>query len=212
MEAVQGGADVIDAKEPTRGAMGPVDTQVLQEIAVAVEGRSLTAAAGELHELDRDWIDRAASVPALRLIKVGLSQANDRAAGLERVAALQAELPPRLSVAPVLYADLASRALLDVDEVLNEASLAGLQWLVIDTFDKQSGRLFDWWSPPRGFALQSAKVKLALAGRLTASDLERAVSLRPLLIGVRSLVCGGDRDGSVQRARVASTMELMRGG
>lgn len=211
VEAVLGGADVIDAKEPGRGAMGPVDAPILREIASAVEGRSVTAAAGELHELDPGWISRAADVPAVRLLKVGLSQRADRSAAFGRIAELQAELPPNVFLAPVLYADLTGPNALDIQQEAEGARRAGLGWLVIDTFDKKTGRLFDWWSPPLGSAIETNGVNLALAGRLAACDLQRAALLRPLLIGVRSQVCGGDREASVQRVKVARAKELMFG-
>ena len=49
--ALDGGADLIDVKEPHHGALGRTSVKVLREIAVAVAGRTpLSAALGELGE------------------------------------------------------------------------------------------------------------------------------------------------------------------
>jgi len=51
--AITGGADIIDAKEPTRGALGPVSESELKAIANAVAGRKpFSAALGELKDFD----------------------------------------------------------------------------------------------------------------------------------------------------------------
>jgi uncharacterized protein (UPF0264 family) len=47
--ALEGGADVIDVKEPSRGSLGRADDDVIAEVVSTVAGRrTVTAAMGEL--------------------------------------------------------------------------------------------------------------------------------------------------------------------
>jgi uncharacterized protein (UPF0264 family) len=51
LEALEGGATLIDVKEPSRGALGRADDQVIRDVIEAVGGRvPVSAALGELAE------------------------------------------------------------------------------------------------------------------------------------------------------------------
>ena len=70
--AVEGGAGIIDAKDPFAGALGAVQPEVFSQICAAVDAsRLVTAALGDAHdgveELAQDFVARGA-----RLVKVGL--------------------------------------------------------------------------------------------------------------------------------------------
>src|SRR5262252_1560909 len=70
--ALAGGADVIDVKEPRRGALGPAEPSVWRQILKVVGGQTVVSAAlGELHS---DAIgDYAAEATGLAYAKIGLS-------------------------------------------------------------------------------------------------------------------------------------------
>src|SRR5688500_14284157 len=69
--ALAGGADVIDVKEPRRGALGAADAEVWNEVAEEVRGRAMTSAA--LGELLSEGVERrAASARSLDFVKIGL--------------------------------------------------------------------------------------------------------------------------------------------
>src|SRR5204862_496021 len=70
--ALAGGADIIDVKEPRRGALGPADRIVWKEILEIVDGRvPVSAALGELHS---DSISEyAARAAGFAFAKIGLS-------------------------------------------------------------------------------------------------------------------------------------------
>src|SRR2546426_6866643 len=73
--ALLGGADVIDAKDPRHGALGPVTLHRLAAIRAAVGGaRPLSAALGDA--ADEDAIARAVAAAAslgLAFVKVGFA-------------------------------------------------------------------------------------------------------------------------------------------
>ena len=79
--AVEGGADIIDAKDPSSGALGAVTLERLREIVEAVAGRRpLTAALGEAEDeraLERDA--RAYAGAGAILVKIGLLGTTDTA-------------------------------------------------------------------------------------------------------------------------------------
>src|SRR5204863_2047675 len=70
--ALAGGADIIDVKEPRRGALGPADPIVWKEILERVAGRvPVSAALGELHsDAIRGYASGAAG---FAYAKIGLS-------------------------------------------------------------------------------------------------------------------------------------------
>src|SRR5436189_118158 len=71
--ALAGGADLIDAKNPSNGALGAVSIETLREIHCAVAGtRPLTAALGDADE--EDEIEHAAQTfaqAATTFVKIG---------------------------------------------------------------------------------------------------------------------------------------------
>src|SRR5256885_10690426 len=91
--ALRGGADVIDAKDPWRGALGPVSVQRLAAIRAAVAGaRPLSAAVGDATSEDAVAGSVAAALSVgVAFVKLGLagvtSEARaDRLAGAARPA------------------------------------------------------------------------------------------------------------------------------
>lgn len=80
--ALANGADIIDAKEPSRGALGAVSPHVLRAMALAVHGvRPLSAALGETRRAPDDVGARAAqaSRAGTAFVKIGLTGLDGRA-------------------------------------------------------------------------------------------------------------------------------------
>ena len=73
--ALRGGADVIDAKDPRRGALGPVSLQRLAAIRAAVAGaRPLSAAVGDATSEDAvAGAVAAAQSVGVAFVKLGLA-------------------------------------------------------------------------------------------------------------------------------------------
>src|SRR5216117_3354172 len=81
--ALRGGADVIDAKDPRRGALGPVSLQRLAAIRTAVAGaRPLSAAVGDAtsEEAVAGAVAAALSV-GVAFVKLGLAGGTGGSAG-----------------------------------------------------------------------------------------------------------------------------------
>lgn len=211
--ALVGGADIIDAKEPARGSLGPVGADVFRSIAARVpDSVPLSAALGDFTACEAVRAAMVgANVPTRRApvyLKLGFAgeRSKDRMSVLLSAAR---EAGATVSGAPVLvavaYADHGSAEAPEPEEVLRSAIETGVGALLVDTWTKDGRRLLDHIPHARLAALseaaRAAGLVFALAGSLDASAIERVVGLADV-IGVRGAACRGGREGTVDSARV----------
>ena len=221
LEALAGGADVIDVKEPKRGSLGAADASTVAEVVRAVNGRAaVTAALGELTEIvsGRSGPHPATVPRGIALIKIGLAgcRANPDwiRAWRDAVALVLANggAPASRPVA-VVYADWEAAHAPAPIEVLNAAIQAHCPALLVDTWDKSCGSLFDHW-PATELRLfidevRSRGIRLVIAGSLWGAAVVEAARLEPDLIAVRTAACDGGRDGTVSRERVRALKQCI---
>ena len=203
--AVDGGADLVDVKEPANGPMGMAGLQVIDQIASRVAGRRpLSAALGELI----DDIDVAVLPTSLQYIKIALAQAP--ADWRVRLARCFEAAKPAQSVA-VAYADHDRATAPSVDEVLDWACCpthgAEPAALLVDTSVKDGAGLFDWLDEQRVAdcidQAHEAGLLVALAGSLGGSTFEKATRLGADIVAVRGAACiGSDRRQRIDVDRV----------
>lgn len=212
--ALDGGADIIDAKDPARGALGAVSREVLRAIAGTVGGtRLLTAALGDADDIAA--VECAAHVFAVAgagLVKLGLAGTTDSArAAAFLSAAVRGAGGAGARVVAVAYAD-AGPASLSPAAILGLATGAGAAGLLIDTINKKGPGLRATVAPDTLAALVKAAhdegLFVALAGRLTAADLPFARDAGADVAGVRGAACDGGRAGRVLADRVRQLREL----
>lgn len=221
LEALAGGADVIDVKEPKRGSLGAADATTIAEVVHAVNGRAtVTAALGELTELVSGGSGfHPPTVPhGIALIKIGLAGCRESpdwvCAWRDAIARVLVNggSPASRPVA-VVYADWEAAHAPAPIEVLNAAIQARCPALLVDTWDKSSGLLFDHWPATelRSFIdeVRSRGIRIVLAGSLSGAAAGEAARLGPDLIAVRTAACDGGRDGSVSRERVRALKQCI---
>jgi uncharacterized protein (UPF0264 family) len=227
-EAIGGGADVIDVKEPLAGSLGRAGLAATLDIAAAIQhatGRvPWTIACGELAEAGAD--DVVAFVASLVgrlpegatppwLLKVGL--AGSSSADWERqLAGIEPRLPGAVAQACVVYADWRRCGAPAPERVVRLAgSLAG-RTVLVDTFDKRQGGVFD--AAPAGDLeaivglARSLGLAVALAGRIGLADAARVAAIAPDIVAVRSAVCGGDRLRPVESSLVDAARQTFCSG
>jgi uncharacterized protein (UPF0264 family) len=204
--ACAGGADLIDVKEPTRGALGAADSNVIEAVVAAVAGRVPTSAAlGELREGNQlpDALARS-----LSYVKFGLAGCAADASWSHRWQQAIALLPPGVLPVAVAYADWQAAAAPSPEDVLSAAREIHCGGLLIDTFDKTRGPLDQHLSVQRIGRLidvaHAAGMIAVLAGGLRSEDLPNLLALEPDYIGVRGAVCRGSRTGVLEQARVTA--------
>ncbi len=210
-DACAGGADVIDAKDPSAGALGAVSIDDLRLIVAAVAGsRMVTAALGDAG--DAAAVESAArqfAAAGAALVKIGFAQVTSQ----RRVSALIAAAvrgaksgSNRAGVVAVAYADHAQAASVHPDMLLDAAIASGAAGVLLDTADKEG---------PGACALlplatraawasraHAAGLLVAMAGRLTEADLPLVRDAGADVAGVRGAACDGGRGGRVSLERV----------
>ena len=210
--ALAGGADIIDAKDPTAGPLGAVSVAVLREIHGATNGtRPVTAALGDA--ADERAVERAACAYAAagaRLVKVGFAGIT----GAERVAALLVAAvrgatsgsDGRCGVIAVAYADAHRVSSLAPGVLIGAAVRVGAAGVLLDTADKNGPGVRDLLSPDALAAwvaqAHDARLLVAVAGRLQMEDLGFVRDAGADIAGVRGAACEGGRTGRVTADKV----------
>jgi uncharacterized protein (UPF0264 family) len=204
--ALEGGAALIDVKEPRRGSLGQADAKTVDAVVRFVAGRCpVSAALGELVEEPRP-----PAGAGLAFAKWGLAGCGRLADWRERLAAaglgLRRDHPGCRPVA-VAYADWRRAGAPPPQEVC--AYAAGQRWgaFLLDTWAKDGTTLLDWITPAEVFALcrrcRQAGIPVALAGSLRQEQMERLLPAWPDWFAVRGAVCrGGDRQGGISNGAV----------
>ena len=224
VEALAGGADIIDVKNPSEGALGAPFPRVIARVYQVVTewtkaNSALSAAVGDVP--DRPGMVALAALGACvagaNYVKIGLLGVREE----ERATLLLAEAArsvreqnPAARVMAVGYADAGEIGAIHPEVIPRVSRSSGIDGAMIDTFQKDGRNLFDFLdefhlarfiAEARGCGLVSA-----LAGSLKEGSLEKALALRPDIIGFRGAVCDGDRvNGRVRRERVAVLANLV---
>jgi (5-formylfuran-3-yl)methyl phosphate synthase len=212
--ALAGGADVIDVKEPRRGALGPADPNVWGEIQAAISGRVTSSAA--LGELLYDPVESLApQATGFRYAKIGLAGCHATRGWIRCWMDAIGRLPRGTCAVPVAYADWPQAQAPSPSVALWLAERSPAKLLLVDTWNKSGGTLVDQlsWQSLREIAqnAHAAGVRLALAGSLDEAGIAKVQKLSPAYIGVRGAACRGGRDGTIDLARVKSLARLVGG-
>ena len=221
--ALAGGADIIDAKEPARGSLGPVSPNVLLAIAARVpDPIALSVALGDFAA--RDDVQHAvagAEVPGRRAptyLKLGFAGERSEATVTSLIAAAMdaaAATPVQAIVVPVAYADHEGAGSPAPEAVLRAAMAAGARAFLVDTYTKDGRGLLHRIAFERLRTLsaeaRSAGLLLAMAGSLDLATLDHIAEVADV-IGVRGAACRGGREGSVEATLVRRLRDRLPGG
>lgn len=212
--ALQGGADIIDVKNPAEGALGAAAVAALRDVCALLPPGSITSAALGESNSEPGVLALAAYGAAtfgVSYVKLGLRTADPTAAIalLQKVQASLHLANPACALIAVGYADAAEIGALPwhlLPEVTHAARIKGC---MIDTALKDSRCLFDHCSEPalaRWVAeCREADLLSALAGSLRPADLPTLRRLAPDVAGFRGAACRGDRvNGQVEAGLVAA--------
>jgi uncharacterized protein (UPF0264 family) len=209
--ALAGGAEIIDAKEPSLGALGAVEIGVLRGIVNAVNGmRPVSAALGDSGAADvLATSARAAAEAGATFVKVGFADVYDLVAVRVRLARVMdgALLPSSpCAVVAVAYADWDEVGGAAPQTVLAAAAAEGAMGVLMDTVRKDGAGLFRCLGRAAlGSLVRDARTRslmVALAGRISIEDLSFAYEAGAEIVGVRGAACEHGREGRVLESRV----------
>lgn len=225
-DALAGGADVIDVKEPAAGSLGPATAATCCRIAEVVGDRApwtmacgeLAAGSGQISDLlSATWEGlaavRSATARLPRAIKVGLAGSAGRPWQRE-LARLAGGLPPGVGQVAVIYADAGRCGAPLPSEVLAAVSDLRPMAVLVDTFDKRGEGLLDQRTAAELRAWRELAVaagcNFVLAGKLTVEMFASLAEVDADIIAVRSAVCSQSRVGPVESALVRRARETLR--
>ena len=205
LTALRAGADLIDAKDPERGALGALSTETVRAIVAGLDGRAVTSAVAG----DGTGTAIAAAVAAMaatgvEFIKIAVGAADD--AALSEAAA---QAPGR--VIGVLFAeDGVSGASFPA-----RLAAAGFVGAMIDTRGKSGTALPSLQTTPQLAAFLAAcrthGLMSGLAGSLGLADIPVLAPPRPDYLGFRGGLCrNGDRRQALDGARVARAVTAIQ--
>ncbi|HEY8128728.1 MAG TPA: (5-formylfuran-3-yl)methyl phosphate synthase [Hyphomicrobium sp.] len=201
--ALEGGADIIDCKDPASGALGALPTTTVREIVERVRRRlPVSATVGDLPS-DPDVLTAATvemAATGVDVVKIGFFGDEDprpaiaglgaaRSGSAELVGVLMADHRPDFGLLPALAA-------------------AGFTGVMLDTTDKAAGRLTSALSMDRLTefvrAARNNGLFVGLAGSLRESDIAVLTRLWPDMLGFRGALCSAGRVSDIEAHRVAA--------
>jgi dihydroneopterin aldolase len=205
--ALEGGADVIDLKDPRRGALGAVSPEVLAATIARVAGRRpVSAVAGDMPMQPAAVREAVAARAAADFVKIGLFPADrdDRQDVIFGLAAQAAATP----LIAVFFADG------DPDfSLLTDLARAGFHGAMIDTMGKESGGLLKHLSVHQlgdfVAACRAQNLVCGLAGSLEAPDVPRLGVLKPDYLGFRRALTTGRREEGLSLDAVQTIRALI---
>jgi uncharacterized protein (UPF0264 family) len=199
--AVEGGADIVDVKNPSEGSLGAPVPHVIERVREVVpRERPVSAAIGDLPNLPGTAALAAlgATRSGAAYVKVGLMGTSNEDEAVAVLRAVRGAVDGAAVVIAGAYAD-AERVPggpLPPGAVVAAAHRAGAAGCLVDTALKDGRGLFEWLTPDALEALvadaHAAGLEIALAGALRAQDLSLVRATGADIAGVRSAAC---RDG-----------------
>jgi (5-formylfuran-3-yl)methyl phosphate synthase len=209
--ALAGGVDLLDIKEPARGALGAASPSVWREVLTVCEGRvPVSVALGELLEnhapTDHELLAQ------FQFAKIGLAGCGTQHGWYRQWSQVLHSLPPQVGPVAVIYADWTACQAPPPSEIIQRATEIPCRAVLFDTFHKAGGNLLSYF-PPRELApwitqIRDAGLQVVLGGRLCEQSAAVACRLQPDYIAVRGAVCRGSRNGPVDLQLVRTLASL----
>jgi len=201
LTALEGGADIIDLKEPSQGALGRLPDAVIRAVLASVAGRRpVSATIGDLHLIPAEVVAsvREMAATGADIVKFGIFPGEAAAT----IKALAAPCRDGIRLVAVFFGDQSP----DLG-LIPLCAASGFLGVMLDTADKKAGPLTRH-QPEAALARfvaagTDAGLLTGLAGSLTEGDIESLLPLRPDYLGFRSALTTGARDAPLDPAALA---------
>ncbi|OYT65021.1 hypothetical protein B6V00_04975 [ANME-1 cluster archaeon ex4572_4] len=239
---IRGGVDIVDVKNPKEGSLGANFPWVISSVKEMVkaagaereeraereegergngEKMKMSAAIGNF-----DYKPGTASLAALGAaaagadyIKIGLFKIKTKEEAVDLLGAVVKAvkgLDPEKKVVAAFYSDYKRINSISPFEISAIGKDVALDVAMVDTAVKDGKTTLEFLSEEelKMFVSESRALGLetALAGSLKFEDLPAVKKINPDIIGVRGMVCGGNRDESVRAELVSELGRLVAGG
>ena len=222
LEAIAGGADIIDVKNPKEGALGANFPWVIKQIKeVTPKKIEVSCTLGEVGNFPGSVSLAALGAASLGVdyIKVGLygiKTPEEAVFLLQNVSRAAKECNPKIKIAVAGYADAEKIGTINPLLIPEIAQNAKIDVAMIDTSVKDGKNLFDHLSlrelkkfvdSAHGFGLEAA-----LAGSLRKQDLTFVYGLGADIAGLRGAACTNSNrfSGQITRKLVIELVEVVK--
>ncbi|MDG6257742.1 MAG: (5-formylfuran-3-yl)methyl phosphate synthase [Methanomicrobiaceae archaeon] len=209
-------ADIIDVKKPSEGSLGANYPWVIHAIK-GLTDKPVSAAIGDFSYLPGGAALAAygAAAAGADYIKVGLKfdgaeKARELIEGV--VKAVKGEFPEKYVVI-ASYGDHTRLNTISPFDMAPLAADAGADVAMIDTGIKDGRSVFEYFDEARlnEFVAMNNDLGIttALAGSLKFEDIDPLKRINPDIIGVRGMVCGGDRGNAIRPELVERALSMI---
>ncbi len=221
-EAINGGADIIDVKNPKEGSLGANFPWVIKNIReITPKDMQVSATLGDVPYKPGTVALAAAGavVSGADYIKVGLYGTRNYSEALEvieNVVKAVHEFNDEAIVVASGYADAHRVGAVDPMEIPRVAADSGADLAMVDTAVKDGKTLFDFMNEESisqfTTEIHEYGLKSALAGSVTQEQLPLLAELGCDVAGIRGAACiGGDRNtGHIHHEAVAKLKNLVK--
>jgi uncharacterized protein (UPF0264 family) len=219
--AIDGGADIIDLKNPDEGSLGAPFPWLIKKIRNYNDDFTLSVAIGDMPNLPGTaaLASYGAASCGVDIIKVGLygpRSFNEGVKLLKSVVNAVKEINQEILVVGTGYADFEYFKGIDALDIPEICQLAGADIAMLDTYSKNGQKLFHFINSEslRIFINKAHDYHLltALAGSLEQKDISNINDLGADIIGFRGAACSGSdrKSGLVEVNRVRNIVEISR--
>jgi uncharacterized protein (UPF0264 family) len=220
-EAIEGGADIIDVKNPKEGSLGANFPWVIKSVREMTPKDMLVSATLGDVPYKPGTVSLAAlgaSVSGADYIKVGLYGTKNYDEALEvmkNVVKTVNDYNEDVIVVASGYADAYRVGAVDPMEIPDVAADAGADLAMVDTAVKDGKTLFDFMNEEKiaefNDKIHDYGLKSALAGSIKKDQLKTLYDLGCDVVGIRGAACtGGDRNsGKIHRSAVMELKKMM---
>jgi uncharacterized protein (UPF0264 family) len=221
-EAIAGGADIIDVKNPAEGALGANYPWVIREIQqITPKNLKVSCTLGEVGNFPGSVSLSAFGAASLGVdyIKVGLygiKTVDDAVFLLQNVSRAAKECNPKIKVVVVGYADAEKIGAFNPLLIPEIAHKSKADIAMIDTLAKDGKNLFDHLNlrQLKKFVELAHRFELevALAGSLRKQDLAKIYGLGADIVGLRGAACTNSNrvTGQITKELVAELAWVIR--
>jgi uncharacterized protein (UPF0264 family) len=213
---IRGNADIVDVKNPKEGSLGANFPWVIKSIKELVDkeggnGMEMSVAIGDFY-----YKPGTASLAALGAasvgadyIKIGLFKIKTREEAIDLLSGVVKAVKgfdPTKKVVSAFYSDYKRINSISPFEIAEIGKEVEIDVSMVDTGIKDGKTTFEFLSEDEltTFVSESKALGLetALAGSFTFEDIPALKRIAPDILGVRGMVCGGDRNSQVQEELV----------
>ena len=221
-EAIAGGADILDVKNPKEGALGANYPWVIKKIKEGTpKNIEVSCALGDAPNLPGSISLAAFGAASLGVdyIKIGLfglKTPQEAIFLLQQANRAAKEFNPKIKVAVAGYADAKKLGTIDPLLIPEIAHKAQVDIAMLDTATKDGTCLFDYLTREQlktfVATAHNLGLQVALAGSLRKQDLSTVYSLGADIAGVRGAACtNGDRNnGHITRKLVSDLVKTVK--